>query len=45
MKIDKYASKMKGYSASVRMQVETSNAPCFCTDPRNASELFRTTVP
>ena len=40
MKTDKYASKLngttafvKGYSASVRMQVEMMNAPSFYSGP------------
>ena len=41
MKIDKYASKLnstiifvKGYNASVRMQIEKMpNAPSFCSSP------------
>ena len=52
MKTDNYASKLngttvfvKGYIASVRMHVETPNAPSFCSVSRSAGELLRTTVP
>ena len=45
LKLNDTTASVKGYSASVRMQVEMPNAPSFCCGPRTASELLRTTVP
>ena len=52
MELDNYALKLndttvfvKGYSGSVRMRVETPNAPSCCSASRTVSELLRTTGP